>query len=730
VAATRSDRSTIRDLVALTALPGLWTNQGSGRIATALADAMVHMLRLDLCGVEEGPRRECGTRAVRSGMAGVDVATAETALKPWLDGDALSGIHTVAVPGCAQTPLRVVVTGLGVDGAEGVLIAACQRLDFPTEEEVLLLRVAANLAAVAVREARARDAERAAHREAREAAIVVETINRIAKELSAQTELASLVQFVTDETTTLTGAQFGAFFYNVVRDGGEAYTLYTLSGAPREAFEGFPMPRNTPLFGPTFRGEGIVRVPDVPADPRYGRTPPYHGMPPGHLPVRSYLAVPVVSRGGEVIGGLFFGHSEPDVFSARTEAIMAGVAAQTAIAIDNARLFEEEQRARAVAEAASRAKDEFLAVLSHELRTPLNAVYGWARMLESGQLSGEAVTRAISAITRNAESQMQLIEDMLDVARIVSGKMRLDVRPIDVHAVIQTAIDAVRPAAQAKAIALRATLDDGVPLVAGDPDRLQQVVWNLLINAVKFTPRDGCVDIQVRHHPPHVEVVVRDTGCGIPPDVLPYVFDRFRQGESGSARPHGGLGLGLALVRHLVELHGGTVGASSAGEHRGATFTVRLPIGLAEVGERNVPTALRASDAARLPRSSLRGVRVLVVDDHADSRELVAAMLATAGAETRGCASALEGYAELIAWRPDVLVSDLEMPGEDGYALLRRVRRLDPDRGGRTPSVALTAYDRVADRERTRAAGYDAHLPKPVDPIELATTIARVVRVC
>ena len=397
---------------------------------------------------------------------------------------------------------------------------------------------------------------------------------------------------------------------------------------------------------------------------------------------------------------------------------------------DNARLLEQEQRARAAAEAASRAKDEFLAVLSHELRTPLNAVYGWARMLRAGEVEGEAAKRALDVIMRNANAQVQLIDDMLDVSRIVSGKMRLDVRPVDLRMVVEAALDAVRPAAEAKGLRLQSVLDPRALRISGDPDRLQQVVWNLLINAVKFTPRDGRVQVQLQRVNSHVEIVVSDTGQGIAPDVLPHVFERFQQADSGSARRHTGLGLGLALVRHLVELHGGAVEASSGGEGQGSVFTVRLPLAIAHagpVGEAPPSTArVHPTAAAGMPARgpSLGGLRVLVVDDDRDGLDLVATILIASGAEVRTSTSAADGFEALLAWRPDVLVSDIEMPGEDGFALIRRVRGLEGGPAARTPAVALTAYGRVEDRLRTLAAGYSMHVPKPVDPAELATIVA------
>jgi PAS domain S-box-containing protein len=394
--------------------------------------------------------------------------------------------------------------------------------------------------------------------------------------------------------------------------------------------------------------------------------------------------------------------------------------------ITKRKLMEVElERAKRDAEAASRAKEEFLAVLSHELRTPLSAVYGWARMLRSGQLQAEAAERALDVIVRNVETQAQLIDDLLDVSRIIAGKMRLDVRPVDLEAVIRAAIDSVRPAADSKEIRLQCVLDPRAVAVTGDPDRLQQVVWNLLINAVKFTPKRGRVQVRLQRANSHVEIVVSDTGQGIGAEQLYHLFERFYQADSTSTRSHTGLGLGLALVRHLVELHGGRVRADSPGEGQGATFTVELPVAIVhreQEGEARVhPTARAALPGA--PGPSLRGLRVLVVDDDRDSLELVHTILVGLGAEARECVSASEGLKVVQEWRPQVLISDIEMPGEDGYTFIRKVRALEVSQGGKTPALALTAYGRVEDRLRTLSAGYSMHVPKPVDPAELGVIV-------
>ncbi|MBA3767113.1 MAG: PAS domain S-box protein, partial [Acidobacteria bacterium] len=771
----------------------------------------------------------------------------------------------------------------------------------------------------------------------REQREVVETVNHIGQILSAELDLQKLVQAVTDAATELTGAHFGSFFYNVLDERGASYMLYTLSGVPREAFAHFLMPRTTDLFGPTFRGEDILRIDDVKLDPRYGKNSPYYGMPLGHLPVTSHLAVPVVSRSGEVIGGLFFGHSEAGVFTEFAERIVTGLAAQAAVAMDNARLYEAAQRERALllaseeryrsladampqivwtaradgyhdyfnrrwfeytglteeesfaeegwkgalhpedvercrerwyasvhtgeeykieyrfkrasdnayrwhlgralpmrdnegqivkwfgtstdiddqkraeetlrfiveaseilsesldyentlasvarlavprladwcaidmleqghafrrlavahtdpakvelamelerlyptdmnaphglpnvlrtgkpelgpeisewmltaaardeehlrlirelglksymvvpliargrtlgaitfvtaesdrhytetdlsfaedlarraalavdnarlyreAQEANRIKDEFLATVSHELRTPLTAVLGWARILRAGGIDHETSQRALETIERNARSQAQLVEDLLDVSRIITGKLRLDVQPVELKHVIDLAVEAIRPAAEAKGVGLHVLVGPIAAPVSGDPDRLQQIIWNLLTNAVKFTSREGQVQLRLERVHSHVEITISDTGLGIKPEFLPFVFERFRQADGTSSREYGGLGLGLAIVRHLVELHGGRVSASSSGEGQGASFTVELPLMAAQsVGEgeqRSVHPKAETYEAFE-SQQMLDGLHVLVVDDEADARELIQTILAQRGA--------------------------------------------------------------------------------------------------
>ena len=571
---------------------------------------------------------------------------------------------------------------------------------------------------------------------------VLELLNRTGTALSAKLDLPSLVQAVTDAATELSGAKFGAFLCNSTDAGGDAFLLPTLSGARRDEFDGFGQ-RAPALFGPTFRGEGTIRCADILEDPRYG-VPPHRGMPAGHLPVRSYLAVPVLSRSGEVIGGLFFGHPVPGIFSERTQRLVDGVAAQAAVAIDNARLFEVAQKAaeerqhlleserfaRGEAERASSSKDEFLASLSHELRTPLSAILGWSHILRARTMSEAELHHGLEVIERNARVQTQLIEDLLDMSRITSGKMRLDIQPVQPVTFIEAAIETVKPSAEAKGIKLTKLLDPAAGPISGDPNRLQQVVWNLLSNAIKFTGRDGRVHVLLERVDSHIEITVADSGIGIKPEFLAHVFDRFRQEDASPTRTAQGLGLGLAIVKHLVEQHGGTVRAASRGEGRGATFTMNLPLTVvhrnAEDGERLHPRGGR-SVATEFKRLDLRGITVVVVDDQDDARDLIKRVLEECGAKVVTARAAGEALATVERERPDVLVSDIGMPEVDGYELLKRVRALGSAKGGGLPAVALTAFARSEDRTRALHAGFLVHVSKPVEPSELVATVASVV---
>ncbi len=696
-------------------------------------------------------------------------------------------------------------------------------------------------------------------------------VNEVGRQLVAERDVEKLVQAVTDAGRELCGADFGAFFYTVAGEEGGHFTLFTLSGAPREAFEKLGMPRRTAIFAPTFDGQGVVRVADVLADPRYGHTPPHHGMPEGHLPVRSYLAVPVVTRSGGVLGGLFFGHPEPNVFSDEAEELLVALAAQASVAIENARLYsalerdlevqrrlesalresealssavlgstadcikvidpdgtlismnapglahfgvrdveqlrgrlwpdlwpepmrhvihqalEEARQGRVArfqgacemaggderwwdviisplhsadgavtrltatsrdmtdlrraeqatqaawieAQRQSRMKDEFFATLSHELRTPLQSILGWAQILRSDGCTPEDLELGLETISRNADAQTRIIDDLLDLNRILSGKVRLDVQRLSLAEVLEEALETVRPAAQAKEIRLQPVIDPLARPVSGDPNRLRQVFWNLLSNALKFTPRGGRIQVLLERVNSHLEVTVADNGEGIDPAFLPHVFDRFRQADATTTRRHGGLGLGLAIVKNLVELHGGNVRAKSGGPGQGAAFTIVLPLAAVVAEPEDAPREHPADGstlAIESPLARLTGVSVLVVDDEPDARTLIARILERAGAEVRTAGSAAEALAALECTVPDVLVSDIGMPGTDGYTLIRAVRLLSRDKGGNVPALALTAYTRSEDRIKAVSAGFQTHLAKPADALELLTLVDSLAR--
>jgi PAS domain S-box-containing protein len=392
-------------------------------------------------------------------------------------------------------------------------------------------------------------------------------------------------------------------------------------------------------------------------------------------------------------------------------------------------LLAREQAARIKAEANARAKDEFLAVISHELRTPLSAMLGWAEMLRSRRPGDPIYERALQTIERNAERQSKLIEDLLDTTRILSGKLSIEARPLYLDALLEESLDVVRPTAEAKDIELIMTFDSAPGLILGDANRLQQVFWNLLSNAIKFTDPGGRVEARLERSKTETRIIVSDTGKGITPDFLPYVFDLFRQADHSSARRQGGIGLGLALAKRLVEMHGGAIKAESAGEGMGAIFTVTLPMGSGDraVPEMNTIDLNKGLDASDKP--TLAGLRILVVDDEADARDLLAIRLQQYGADVITAASARAALESLALQKPhpDLIVSDIAMPGEDGYSLIRQVRAMEPEQGGRIPAIAVTAYSRATDRMQALAAGFQMHVPKPVNAAELAQAIAGIV---
>lgn len=447
-----------------------------------------------------------------------------------------------------------------------------------------------------------------------------------------------------------------------------------------------------------------------------------------HPPMRGWLAAPLMGRDGNNIGLIQLSDKYEGEFTEADESILVQLAQMASVAVENARLYEAEQQARSSAEAAreeaqaaNRVKDEFLAVLSHELRSPLNPILGWSSLLQSNRLDAAKTTQALATIQRNAKLQSELIEDLLDVSRILQGKLSLNVAPVNLTSSIRAAMETVRLAAEAKSIQLEENLEPEIGLVSGDATRLQQVIWNLLSNAVKFTPVGGRVNIRLEYCHRYANITVSDTGEGIAPDFLPYVFDYFRQANAATTRKFGGLGLGLAIVRHLVELHGGTVQVHSPGEGQGATFVVQLPL---------MPTLAEADPTQRSTEApcDIRSLNILVVDDDNDTREFITFLLEQEGAQVTAASSASEALMVLRQLKPDILLSDIGMPEMDGYMLIRQVRTLTPQQGGRIPAIALTAYAGEMNQQQALVAGFQQHISKPIEPNLLIHAIASLVR--
>jgi signal transduction histidine kinase/ActR/RegA family two-component response regulator len=440
------------------------------------------------------------------------------------------------------------------------------------------------------------------------------------------------------------------------------------------------------------------------------------------LGMRSCMTVPLVARGRK-LGSLMLATSGSERRFTRADlTLVEDLARRAATAVDNALLYEIAQRERANLEEANRAKDEFLAMVSHELRTPLNSMLGWTQLLRTGKLDESMLRRAIETIERNAKSQAQIIADLLDVSRIVTGKLQLEIRPIELAPIVEAALDAVRPAIKAKSIELEISLDRSLEPIAGDPDRLQQVAWNLLSNAIKFTPAGGWIGVRLERVSGEAVLTVADSGIGIDDEFLPYVFDRFRQADASSTRAYGGLGLGLSIVRNLVDLHGGRIEALSEGKDKGATFRIWFPLTSA-----GVVRQASVGDEHDASSGALDGVRVLVVEDEPDGQEIFRLILEACGADVRVASCVPEALEAFGAEPPDVLLSDIGLPGESGYDLIRHVRSLEPERGGRVPSVALTAFASDADRRLALGAGFDHHLPKPVEPAALVALVRTLV---
>lgn len=666
------------------------------------ADMREYIRRLlaDRYEVETVADGEAALAALRRRAADLLVADV---MMPRLDGLAL--VRTLrGERELADTPVLLLSARAG-EGAriEGLHAGADDYLEKPFAARELVARVGARLEIGALRRqagATARRREVELEEEARR----FEQLNEVGLTLAGEWDLQRIVQGVTDAATALSGAAFGAFFYNVTDPQGESYMLYTLSGVPRERFAGFEMPRNTQVFSPTFNGEGVVRVDDITKDARYGHNPPHRGMPAGHLPVRAYLAVPVVSRSGEVLGGLFFGHSQPGVFTEQAERIVSGIAAQAAVAIDNARLHDQRLRLIAQLQESDRRKDEFIATLSHELRNPLAPLRNGLHLLRLK--NGAVGDGLLQMMDRQMNQLVRLVDDLLEMSRISRGTLALRREPVDLKAVVRHALEASEPLVREHGHALELDLPERPLWLEGDAARLAQVLSNLLNNACRYTDRGGRIQVSVATEAGRVLVTVRDSGIGFQEEQAGKLFEMFARGERSQ-----GLGIGLGLARRLAELHGGTVEGHSDGPGRGARFTLALPLG-AE------PAAAAAEDAP----AGMPSLRVLVVDDNVDAATTLQTLLELLGARAEVAHGGEAALARFAEFRPRAVLLDIGMPGMDGYQVARALRARHPDWDGAL--IALTGWGQEADRRKGQEAGFDHHLVKPVDVAVLQRLLA------
>ncbi len=561
----------------------------------------------------------------------------------------------------------------------------------------------------------------------------LETLNRLAPALAATQDLETLVQLATDETTKLTGAAFGAFFYNVINEDGKAYLLYTLSGAPREAFQNFGMPRATEVFASTFKGEGTMLLDDVTKDPRYGKSGPYHGMPKGHLPVKSYLAVPVVSRTGEVIGGLFFGHPEAGVFQARDARVAEGIAALAAVGIDNARLYEQVKLGQKKAEDANRAKSDFLATMSHEIRTPMNAIVGLTSILGMSEPLTAKQKEYVRTLQTSGDSLLQLINDLLDISKIEARTVEFENVAFSLENLIEEVVAMMSARALEKNLKLSAdTARIAGQTFMGDPTRLRQIMNNLCSNSIKFTEKGG-VSIRmfsekgVTDDIAKVSILVQDTGIGIPVEKLDTVFEIFVQADSSISRKYGGTGLGLSITKKLVDLMKGTISvASKVGE--GTLFTVSLPLQraagymLAESGPRAAPEWHAEHGAP--------AYTVLLVEDHEPNVMVAEVFLESLGYAYDVARNGAEAIEKATSRDFDAILMDVQMPGVNGFEATRAIRVHEQKTGGRrVPIIGVTAHALSGDRERCLAEGMDEYITKPFDMTELEKKLERLISV-
>jgi signal transduction histidine kinase/DNA-binding response OmpR family regulator len=651
-----------------------------------------------------------GTLALEAVHANPTDLVLADVMMPELDGLALAR-SLRADAKTAGIPIVLLSARAGEESRiEGLEAGADEYLYKPFSARELLARIESRLELAQLQSRLEQDRERSL----REEALTLSALNRVGKAVAGELDLDLIMQTVTDAATQLSGAEFGAYFHNVTNEAGDSYLLYTLSGAPREAFAKFGTPRNTAIFAPTFAGQGVVRLDDVTLDPRYGKNVPHQGMPKGHLPVKSYLAVPVTSRSGRVMGGLFFGHSRPGVFSERSEVLVTGIASQTAVAVENAELHKQREQLIDKLRDADRRKDEFLATLSHELRNPLAPLRNSLHLLLMSGSGGEPTEPLREMMERQVNHLVRLVDDLLEMSRISRGAFELRNEPVELAAIVKNAVETSEPLLTGAHHELSVTLPQESIWLDGDPVRLAQILSNLLNNAAKYTEPGGEIQIEATRNEGMVQVVVRDNGIGISPATLERIFDMFSRGDRSNTRSQTGLGIGLALARRLAEMHGGTLDARSAGPGAGSEFRVRLPISAhaPQKGEVESRSQSKVSQAKR----------ILVVDDNHDAAETLGALLGFLGADVRLAPDGPKALGVFAEYDPTLVFLDIGMPGMDGYEVANRIRKSFPER--HPVLVALTGWGQAEDRRRAREAGFDHHLVKPAELAALQTLLA------
>lgn len=716
------DRTNARDVIQAAAqLVGQYFQVQRAGYAAVNAGAQTLSVELDWTSAgtdsmagETRPLYSFGPAVIEQLRAGQLVVINNVDTDPWTQSYA-GDYATIGVKSLVAAPL------FNAEQLAGVfyLHAAVSRSWLP--EETALFEDAARRIADAVQRVRVEE-------QLRDETSILELLNKTGQSLNSMLEFDALMQYITDAATKIAGAEFGSFFHNSRGSNGDALLLHTLSGAPREAFERFGHPRPTAVFNPTFQGHGPVRSDDITKDPRYGKMAPHHGMPAGHLPVVSYLAISVVSRSGEVLGGLFFGHSQPAKFTERTERIIEGIAAQAATAIDNARLYEKAQRsveerdallknervARAEAERLARAKDEFLAMLAHELRNPLAPVSVAAELLRLDVNDPVRIARASDIITRQVRHLTHLINDLMDVSRVTRGLVELHKEQLDVKTLVSTAIEQVKPLIEARQHTLIIRLEADHAEVLGDRTRLIQVIANLLNNAAKYTPPGGDITLHITVEGQCVGISVLDNGVGIDSHILPHVFELFTQGSRSLDRTQGGLGIGLALVKAIVDLHEGTVQAHSDGVSQGSRFTVTLPM----VEQRRLPEQAAHGEAGG------EALSIMIVDDNMDAAESLGVLLKALGHKVTVEYSAASALAKAASVMPQAFILDIGLPDISGYELAAQLRRIPACEGALL--IALTGYGQAQDRAAALEAGFDHHMLKPADIQLLTKTLSSI----